>query len=42
VHSVDPLFDFLLVVGVVDGEHWDGVGECGEASDGFASDAGGG
>ena len=42
VHSIDPLFDFLLVVGVVDGEHggwvWEGV----EAVDGVAAYAGGG
>ncbi len=42
VHAIDPLAEFLLVVGVVDREHggwvWEGV----EAFDGAASDAGGG
>jgi len=42
VHSGDPLGDFVLVVGVVDGEHGCWVWEGFEAGDGVAADAGGG
>jgi len=42
VHAVDPLRDFLFVIGVVDREHRGWVGEGGEAFDGVAADAGGG
>lgn len=42
MHPIDPLANFLLVISVVDREHWGWVGEGKEAIDWIASDAGGG